>query len=662
MSSETTFPINPTSSGAAIAADLPAKNTFQVADYVVFVFMLLISAAIGIYFAFEQRRSKSETTDSYLMANRQMSYGPVSMSLIASFMSSVTILGVPAEYYIYGSMFTWFGLLYLLIPFIIGWIYLPVFYDLGISSTYEYLERRFNRATRLICTFMFLVLSVLYGGIVVYGPALALSEATGFDMWIAILSTGLVCIFYTSLGGLKAVIWTDVFQAILMITGFIAVIIQGSINFNGFSNIWKAAEEGGRIDFVHFEFDPRIRHTFWAMMVGGVIFWISINGVNQTQVQRYLCCKTKRDAKIAIILNGIGLVVILVLAGMTGLTIFATYRHCDPIDSGKIRKSDQLFPFIVMDILGYLPGIPGLFVAGVYSSSLSTISSGMNAMACVALEDFIKPFTKWKTKTYTLLSKLLSLGFGVSFILLAYLASHVGGLIRMAYSVHGIIGGPVVGLFTIGIMLPFVNGWGALVGVCLGWGSSIWMFVGSTFYPKSEEFFNVLPRSTKGCSASDVISSVSDEARALEVTLAERVFNTTLISSTSSSVTTERPPIADFYAASYLYLAVVGCLTTIVFAILFSLLTGFTKRNPPPKELLWSLYHSTRDEDKAPLERSSSWFSPTALANAQAVRNLSNSSLKFEGTEQESLTKSNLKQGASSFDDVLYGEERESSI
>ena len=95
---------------------------------------------------------------------------------------------------------------------------------------------------------------------------------------------------------------------------------------------------------------------------------------------------------------------------------------------------------------------------------------------------------------------------------------------------------------------------------------------------------------------------------------------------------------------------------------LHNFMQGFTKRNPPPKELLWSLYHSTRDEDKAPLERSSSWFSPTALANAQAVRNLSNSSLKFEGTEQESLTKSNLKQGASSFDDVLYGEERESSI
>ncbi|CAK8690688.1 sodium-coupled monocarboxylate transporter 1-like [Clavelina lepadiformis] len=654
MSTEYTSTFSETASTAPSVL-LPTKNTFQVVDYVVFGFMLLISAAIGIYFAFEQRGKNQEGTDYYLMANRQMSYGPVSMSLIASFMSSVTILGVPAEYYIYGSMFTWFGIWYLFVPLIVGWIFLPVFYDLGISSTYEYLEKRFNRATRLICTFMFLILSLLYGGIVIYGPALALSEVTGFDMWIAILSTGLVCIFYTTLGGLKAVIWTDVFQAILMITGFIAVIIQGSINFNGFSNIWKAAEAGGRIDFVHFEFDPRIRHTFWSIMFGGIVIWLGINGVNQTQVQRYLCCKTKKDARIAIILNGIGLVVILVLAGMTGLTIFATYRHCDPIDSGKIRKSDQLFPFIVMDILGYLPGIPGLFVAGVYSSSLSTISSGMNAMACVVLEDFIKPFTKWKTKTYTLLSKFLSLGFGVSFILLAYLASNVGGLIRMAYSVQGIIGGPMVGLFTIGIMLPFVNDWGALIGVCLGWASTIWMFVGSTIYPKPKEFLRIMPRSTEGCPVSDVIDPISQA-------LTTSGFNTTLSLLSTTSNAEERPGIADFYAASYLYLATVGCLTTIVSGILFSLITGCTKRNPPQNELLWSLYRSTRDEDKAPLERSSSWFSPTALANAQAVRKLSDSSLKFEGTEQESLTKPNLKQRASSSDDVFYGEERESSI
>nr|XP_039267207.1 sodium-coupled monocarboxylate transporter 1-like [Styela clava] len=612
---------------------------FHTVDYVVFATMLFISASIGVFFAIRSRRKGTTSTGDYLMASREMSYGPVSLSLIASFMSSVTIIGLPAEYYVYGTMFTWFGVVYLLLPIILIAIYIPVFYDLGIASTYEYLELRYNKFTRLAVTCLYLILSTLYGGIVTYGPALALSKVTGLNMWGSIICTGGVCMFYTTLGGLKAVIWTDVLQSILMLSGFVIVIIQGSINLGGFSNIWEAAQDGGRIDFHSFEIDPRIRHTFWSILIGGSILWTSIFGVNQSQVQRYICCRTRRDANIAIIISGIGLIIIMILAAMTGLTIYATYEDCDPINNGDVDKADQLFPYIIMDIVGHLPGIPGLFVAAVFSSSLSTISSGINAMACVTLEDFIRPLTDWRDLSYTRTSRVLVLLYGCIYIMVAYLASEIGGLIRMSYSIHGIIGGPITGIFTIGMLASWVNSHGAMSGLLAGLASTTWLFVGSTIYPSPSIYTRPLHRSTDGCdgydtsNATNVLLITNQSYSPIEISTpsyysvehSNASFEYQTVDGTLQTITNdvdqndgERPPIAEFYALSYLHFATVGFLSTILVTMLVSALTGCTGKKGVHDDLLVPCLRSgkkTNDNSKKGryakvegVERSTSWM------------------------------------------------------
>lgn len=603
---------------------------FHPIDYAVFGLMLILSAAIGIFFAIRSRKRRSYLTSDYLMAGRDMSCGPVALSLIASFMSSVTIIGVPAEYYVYGTMFTWFGVMYLFLPLIIIWIFIPVFYDLGIASAYEYLELRFNKVTRLLVTCLYLLLSVLYGGIVTYGPALALSKVTGLNMWGSIMCTGAVCIFYTVLGGLKAVIWTDALQSVIMISGFFVVIIQGSINLGGFSNVWLYAAEGERIDFNHFELDPRIRHTFWSIMIGGTILWTSIFGVNQSQVQRYVSCRTKREAYISMFIAGIGLVLILILAGMTGLTIYATYRDCDPINSGQVEKADQLFPYTIMDIAGHLHGIPGLFVAAVYSSSLSTISSGINAMACVTLEDFIRPTTDWRELTYTRVSRGLVLAYGLSYIAVAYLASEIGGLIRMAYSIHGILGGPITAVFIVGMLSSWVNQWGALSGLIAGIASTFWIFIGKSIYPTPPEYLRAQPMSTEGCSK-ELSTAVSDTITYYAYSNGTTTVENTIFSNSSTDVTDwsslppdTRPPIAEFYAISYLHIATVGFFTTVLIAMVVSVLTGRTKSRPPGNDLLVPCLRSkdANNDDAGKgryakaegVERSISWFQPERLS------------------------------------------------
>ncbi|KAG2467844.1 SC5A6 protein, partial [Polypterus senegalus] len=160
----------------------------------------------------------------------------------------------------------------------------------------KYLELRFNTATRICGTVTFIFQMVIYMGVVLYAPALALNAVTGFDLWGAVLAVGLVCTLYTALGGLKAVIWTDVFQTVVMFAGQLTVIVVGAWRVGGMGEVWRIAQEGGRISGIDFNPDPFERHTFWTLAFGGIFMMLALYGVNQAQVQRYLSSKTEKEA------------------------------------------------------------------------------------------------------------------------------------------------------------------------------------------------------------------------------------------------------------------------------------------------------------------------------------------------------------------------------
>ncbi|XP_020836075.1 sodium-coupled monocarboxylate transporter 1-like [Phascolarctos cinereus] len=272
------------------------SDTFSAWDYAVFLGLLLVSAALGVYYAFVDGGQSTEAD--FLMARRGLTAAPVSLSLAASFMSAVTVLGTPAEVYRFGAAFLLLGVAYALVVIVASEIYMPVFYRLGVTSTHEYLELRFNKQVRLVGTVLFIVQMILYIGIVIYAPALALNQVTGFELWGAVVTTGIVCTFYCSLGGLKAVVWTDVIKTFIMVAGFSSIIIQTSHLQGGLKTIIRHAEEGGRLRFWDFNPSPLQRHTFWTIAIGGTFTWTGIYGVNQSQVQRYLACKTRFQAKL----------------------------------------------------------------------------------------------------------------------------------------------------------------------------------------------------------------------------------------------------------------------------------------------------------------------------------------------------------------------------
>ncbi|KPP65702.1 hypothetical protein Z043_115869, partial [Scleropages formosus] len=303
--------------------------TFSTWDYVVFAGLVLGAAAIGLFQAIRGRKDTS--SQEFLLGGRQMTAVPVAMSLTASFMSGITVIGTPAEVYVYGIAFWLFGFSYAIMSTFSAEIFVPLFYRLGITSAYEYLEMRFNKVIRLVGTSMYIAQTALYTGMVIYAPALALNQITGLDLWGVLVATGAVCIIYCTLGGLKAVIWTDVFQMAIMLAGFVAVITRGAVLQGGLTKIWEDARQGQRLEAFDFDPDPLRRHTFWTIVVGGSLMWTSIYAINQSQVQRYISCRTMTHAKLSLYVNMVGLWVTVTLAVLSGLTMYSIYKDCDPL-------------------------------------------------------------------------------------------------------------------------------------------------------------------------------------------------------------------------------------------------------------------------------------------------------------------------------------------
>uniref|UniRef100_A0A8C7D6V0 Solute carrier family 5 member 8, like n=1 Tax=Oncorhynchus kisutch TaxID=8019 RepID=A0A8C7D6V0_ONCKI len=494
--------------------------SFSVWDYVVFVGTVLGAAGIGLFQAIRGRKNNS--SGEFLLGGRQMTAVPVAMSLTASFMSGITVIGTPAEAYRFGADYWIFAISYAIMSIITAEIFVPLFYRLGITSTYEYLEMRFNKLIRVIGTSMYI----------------------------------------TQTGGLKAVIWTDVFQMVIMLAGFVAVIARGAVIQGGLGKIWDDCYQGGRLSAFDFDPDPLKRHTFWTIVVGGSVMWVSIYSINQSQVQRYISCKTLTQAKLSLYGNIIGLWLTVSLAVFSGLTMYSIYKDCDPFTNGDVGAVDQLLPYLVMDILAAYPGVPGLFVSAAYSGTLSTVSSSINALVAVTVEDFVRPV--WKNLTEKQVSWInmgLSIFFGFLCIGMAAIASLMGSILQAALSIFGMISGPLLGLYVLGMFWRTANSTGGLTGLIVGLVITLWVGFGAQIYPPLADKTNPLPISVAGCNRTQDLNYT---------TLAPWTGAVTL-----TPLPDDRPALADsWYSLSYLYFCLLGSLVTVIVGLVVSAITG----------------------------------------------------------------------------------------
>ncbi|XP_072026113.1 sodium-coupled monocarboxylate transporter 1-like [Amphiura filiformis] len=543
-----------------------AVGLFSIADYVVLSVMLLISMTVGIYQAFTG--GKQRTNDEFLLANRNMNLLPVAMSFMASFVSAPAILGVAGEVYVSGIHWGLNILAVLFAGIIACRFFIPVYFRLEIVSAYEYLELRFNRAVRICGVFSFMGLTPLFMGLVMYGPALALNVVAGISLWGSVIITGVVCTIYTSVGGMKAVLWTDVFQILFIFAGILSAVIEGCRRIGNVSDIWAAAVITKRLDF-NFNPDPSIRHTFWTVFVGGIFFWGQIYTVNQTMVQRYLTLRSEREAKIAVAIGVAGVMVIFLLVCIAGVTMYAYYEGCDPLTLGLVQKPDQMLVYYIMDLFRNTPGIPGLFVASIFSATLSTVSSGVNALAAVTVQDIIRPHFKGiPERRMTRLAKVVGFCFGLLAVLISYIISLLGStLLQFVFNIFALFCGPLLGLFCLGMFLPWSNSKGAVSGYCFAMLLTSTIIIGSIIHPDTTAT-NKLPLSAEFCQENTGnVTFTTDPA-----------FTMPSMNTTTSGMDTDniRSVASQVFSVSYAWYTCIGCLATVVVGLLVSFITGPT--------------------------------------------------------------------------------------
>nr|XP_039254243.1 sodium-coupled monocarboxylate transporter 1-like isoform X1 [Styela clava] len=556
---------------------MESNKYFHAIDFVIFIGMLIISSAVGVFFAYRDRETQS--TDNYYFGSRKVSPILVSFSLAVSFISAITVIGLPVEIYLFGTIFAWVVLSHLIAVLISSTYYIPLLHRLQLKSVYQYLNLRFHTRIRSLASGMAMINLILYMGVTVYIPALALSAVTPLELNWSIALTSLVCTFYTSIGGMKAVIWTDFIQAIIMLTGMFAVFIKATIVVGGLGSISEAVERGERNNFWKFNIDPRVRSTVWTVVIGLTLNNCFKTGCNQVFTQRYMSCDSVKSARIALWLKVIPGTMFTLLSVGNGLAMYAFYEGCDPYTAKQITKPDQSMPRLAMEIFQDTPGMAGLFVSSAYCGTLSTISSGVNALSALALMDFILPcFPKMSSKKRIVLSKVLTIIFGVLVMTLAYLVSlSSSNIIQITTSITGSIGGPVIAVFTMGMFMPWINHWGALIGIVGGWLFAGWIAISAMSLSSFPGTTEKLPLSIDSCPTSNYTTQISTNYSSYSTSTTEIEYSSGEIMTTNLAIV--ESPVINYtlYSISPFYYGVIGFLTCILIGHIISLITGFNK-------------------------------------------------------------------------------------
>ncbi|KAH8306344.1 hypothetical protein KR018_008410 [Drosophila ironensis] len=465
---------------------------FNSTDYFVFALMLGISAAIGVYFGFFAKGA--DTTEEYLMGGKRMKTIPIAISLVASQLSAISIMTIPAEMYAFGVNWFFNVVCMVIVVPLLNYVVIPVFYNNNITNCYEYLEMRFSRKVRILQTFLFIMTMFFMLPIFIFLPSLAFSQVTGFNVHIINTIVCAICVFYTMFGGIKAVVWTDVIQATIMVMSVVLVGVLGAHRVGGLSEVLRIASEGGRLD-VNFNFDPTTRSTIWNVFSSATLMWAGYVGLNQSCVQRIVSLPSLSHARRSLVLFGCGFILIMFFNCFTGVVMYSRFHACDPIESGHVSKVDKMVPYFVQDTVGHLWGMPGVFISCVFSAALSTLSASINSLGGVVYFDYIKPYIHHTEHKANVIMKLFVLFAGVYCIFGGMVVERFNSILQVLYSIGGVSFGSTCGVFLLGMLIPKAHGKAALSGVLI----SIACMATIVILSWGRNHYDTLPKSTEGC-------------------------------------------------------------------------------------------------------------------------------------------------------------------
>lgn len=457
-------------------------------DLVIIIAYLAGSVAFGAWFA----RSQRDVRD-YFVGGRRVPWWAIMGSIVATETSTVTFISIPGVAFTGNMTFLQLVMGYMLGRIVVCVVFVPAYFRGELLTVYQILGVRFGSGVKRLAAGLFLITRSLADGVRLFATGLVLAALLlampgmdetarawmpGLDPTLTILIAsvavmGITTIIYTYLGGMSAVIWTDVVQLVIYLVGagLAAAILLDRIP-GGWAEVVRVGRAADKFRVFDFTVDVTKSYTFWSGVIGGAFLTTATHGTDQLMVQRYLCSRSPRQARAALLSSGVVVFAQFVLFLLIGVMLFVYYTGSAPNEmaaftfAGRIQ-SDRVFPHF---IVGHLPtGIVGLVIAAVFAAAMSTLSSSLNSSSATSMADFYMPVRKGSDTHYLRVSKWLTAFWGLVQISVALIAIRFST--RVVDEVLGIASftnGIILGVFLLGTFAPKVRQRSAFAGVVAG--------------------------------------------------------------------------------------------------------------------------------------------------------------------------------------------------
>lgn len=463
-------------SGEAISSvwqiiPIPAPSGLRWLDYVVIILYLVILVWMGAHFM-----KRGKTTKDYFKAGKRIPWWAAGISIFGTSLSAITYMAVPAKAYSTDWLYFFLSMSQILTVPLVIWMVLPFFRRLNVTTAYEYLERRFHVVVRLVGGLAFLLFQFGRIGIVLFLPAIALSVVTGIDIYTCIIVMAVLSIFYTVLGGIEAVIWTDVKQVVVLTVGaIVCLVMMASGVEGGFDSLVDIAAGDGKMRLVDLDFNFN-NPTLWVILGGG----IGTNLINQTSdqtfVQRYLTTKDEKSAARSLLTPAVLVLPVSLLFFGLGTALYSFYKTNPEALNPVMENADAIFPWYIVSQLPQ--GLSGLLIAGIFAASMSSLDSSLNSAATVITVDFYKRYNSNKSdQDYLKVARIMTVVIGIAGMCFALLlaGAEIKSLWDEFSKILGLFAGGLAGLFLLGMSSRRATTGGALIGFVVSAGIQYWV-------------------------------------------------------------------------------------------------------------------------------------------------------------------------------------------
>lgn len=437
------------------------QGDFGRLNYWILGLYLAILVGIGIRFS-----NKQQSTADFFKAGQRIPPWAAGLSIFGTQLSAITFMAIPAKTFATDWLYFFLMMTIIMVAPLVIRYFLPFYRRFNLTTAYQYLELRFNRWTRWTGSLMYIFLQLGRLGIVLLLPSLALSVVTGIDVELCILSMGLLSILYTVLGGIEAVIWTDVLQVIVLLGGALLslFILYSNMEMETIRTTISDFDKTNIFDFTWSFSEP----TFWVVIIGGLATNLISYGSDQTVIQRYLTTTDEQSAAKSIRI-GAWMALPSTLIFFTLGTLLFVYYHGEPaLLNPTLEKTDAIFPWFIINSLPQ--GVSGLLIAAIFAASMSSLDSSMNSVSTVLTTDFYRLYRTDKSETFYLrLAKVFTVIIGMIGTALALVMATWGisSLWDQFNMIVGLFAGGLGGVFLLGIFNPKANASGALLGLLL---------------------------------------------------------------------------------------------------------------------------------------------------------------------------------------------------